>query len=170
MVPRTSALLNRLTESATLAMARKAAELKAAGLDVISLSLGEPDFDTPEPIKAAGIRGIEQNFSHYTPVPGLVSLREAIVHKLKRDNGLAYQPSQIVVSNGAKQSITNAVLALVDPGDEVLIPAPYWVSYVDMVQLAGGTPVIVPTRVEDDFKATPERLAQAITPKTRLLI
>lgn len=170
MVPRTSALLNRLTESATLAMARKAAELKAAGLDVISLSLGEPDFDTPEPIKAAGIRGIEQNFSHYTPVPGLLSLREAIVHKLKRDNGLAYQPSQIVVSNGAKQSITNAVLALVDPGDEVLIPAPYWVSYVDMVQLAGGTPVIVPTRVEDDFKATPERLAQAITPKTRLLI
>lgn len=103
-------------------------------------------------------------------MPGLLSLREAIVHKLKRDNGLAYQPSQIVVSNGAKQSITNAVLALVDPGDEVLIPAPYWVSYVDMVQLAGGTPVIVPTRVEDDFKATPERLAQAITPKTRLLI
>jgi aspartate aminotransferase len=170
MVQRTSALLQRLTESATLAMARKAAELKAAGIDVISLSLGEPDFDTPEPIKAAGIRGIEENFSHYTPVPGLLSLREAIARKLKRDNGLDYKPSQIVVSNGAKQSITNAVLALVDPGDEVLIPAPYWVSYVDMVQLAGGTPVIVPTTVEQDFKPTPEALEAAITPRTRLLI
>lgn len=170
MVQRTSALLQRLTESATLAMARKAAELKAAGIDVISLSLGEPDFDTPEPIKAAGIRGIEENFSHYTPVPGLLSLREAIARKLKRDNGLDYKPSQIVVSNGAKQSITNAVLALIDPGDEVLIPAPYWVSYVDMVQLAGGTPVIVTTTVEQDFKPTPEALEAAITPRTRLLI
>lgn len=151
-------------------MARKAAELKAAGIDVISLSLGEPDFDTPEPIKAAGIRGIEENFSHYTPVPGLLSLREAIARKLKRDNGLDYKPSQIVVSNGAKQSITNAVLALIDPGDEVLIPAPYWVSYVDMVQLAGGTPVIVTTTVEQDFKPTPEALEAAITPRTRLLI
>jgi aspartate aminotransferase len=151
-------------------MARKAAELKAAGVDVISLSLGEPDFDTPELIKAAGIRGIEENYSHYTPVPGLLSLREAIARKLKRDNGLDYKPSQIVVSNGAKQSITNAVLALVDPGDEVLIPAPYWVSYVDMVQLAGGTPVIVPTSVEQDFKPTPEALEAAITPRTRLLI
>lgn len=170
MVQRTSALLQRLTESATLAMARKAAELKAAGVDVISLSLGEPDFDTPELIKAAGIRGIEENYSHYTPVPGLLSLREAIARKLKRDNGLDYNPSQIVVSNGAKQSITNAVLALVDPGDEVLIPAPYWVSYVDMVQLAGGTPVILPTSVEQDFKPTPEALEAAITPRTRLLI
>ncbi len=170
MVQRTSALLQRLTESATLAMARKAAELKAAGVDVISLSLGEPDFDTPELIKAAGIRGIEENYSHYTPVPGLLSLREAIARKLKRDNGLDYKPSQIVVSNGAKQSITNAVLALVDPGDEVLIPAPYWVSYVDMVQLAGGTPVILPTSVEQDFKPTPEALEAAITPRTRLLI
>ena len=170
MVQRTSALLQRLTESATLAMARKAAELKAAGIDVISLSLGEPDFDTPEPIKAAGIRGIEENFSHYTPVPGLLSLREAIARKLKRDNGLDYKPSQIVVSNGAKQSITNAVLALIDPGDEVLIPAPYWVSYVDMVQLAGGTPVIVTTTVDQDFKPTPEAVEAAITPRTRLLI
>lgn len=170
MVQRTSALLQRLTESATLAMARKAAELKAAGVDVISLSLGEPDFDTPELIKAAGIRGIEENYSHYTPVPGLLSLREAIARKLKRDNGLDYKPSQIVVSNGAKQSITNAVLALVDPEDEVLIPAPYWVSYVDMVQLAGGTPVILPTSVEQDFKPTPEALEAAITPRTRLLI
>ena len=170
MVQRTSALLQRLTESATLAMARKAAELKASGVDVISLSLGEPDFDTPELIKAAGIRGIEENYSHYTPVPGLLSLREAIARKLKRDNGLDYKPSQIVVSNGAKQSITNAVLALVDPGDEVLIPAPYWVSYVDMVQLAGGTPVILPTSVEQDFKPTPEALEAAITPRTRLLI
>lgn len=170
MVQRTSALLQRLTESATLAMARKAAELKAAGVDVISLSLGEPDFDTPELIKAAGIRGIEENYSHYTPVPGLLSLREAIARKLKRDNGLDYNPSQIVVSNGAKQSITNAVLALVDPEDEVLIPAPYWVSYVDMVQLAGGTPVILPTSVEQDFKPTPEALEAAITPRTRLLI
>ena len=133
MQQRTSQLLNRLSESATIAMARKANELKSAGVDVISLSLGEPDFDTPELIKDAGIEAIKNNITHYTPVPGLPDVREAISAKFKRDNGLDYAPSQIVVSNGAKQSITNVVLSLVDPGEEVILPAPYWVSYADMV-------------------------------------
>ena len=170
MEPRTSALLGRLSESATIAMARKAAELKASGVDVISLSLGEPDFDTPEAMKAAGIQAIEQNITHYTPVPGLADVREAIARKFLRDNGLAYTADQIVVSNGAKQSITNVVLSLVDPGEEVILPAPYWVSYADMVALAGGTSVVLPTRIEDDFKIQPEALEAAITDKTRLLI
>ncbi|MDA8978972.1 pyridoxal phosphate-dependent aminotransferase [bacterium] len=170
MEPRTSALLGRLSESATIAMARKAAELKASGVDVISLSLGEPDFDTPEAMKAAGIQAIEQNITHYTPVPGLADVREAIARKFLRDNGLAYTADQIVVSNGAKQSITNVVLSLVDPGEEVILPAPYWVSYADMVALAGGTSVVLPTRIEDDFKIQPEALEAAINDKTRLLI
>lgn len=170
MEPRTSALLGRLSESATIAMARKAAELKASGIDVISLSLGEPDFDTPELLKQAGIQAIEQNITHYTPVPGLQDVREAIAAKFKRDNNLPYTPDQIVVSNGAKQSITNVVLSLVDPGEEVILPAPYWVSYADMVALAGGTSVVLPTRIEDDFKIQPEALEAAITPQTRLLI
>lgn len=170
MEPRTSALLGRLSESATIAMARKAAELKASGVDVISLSLGEPDFDTPEGMKAAGIQAIEQNITHYTPVPGLADVREAIARKFLRDNGLAYTADQIVVSNGAKQSITNVVLSLVDPGEEVILPAPYWVSYADMVALAGGTSVVLPTRIEDDFKIQPEALEAAINDKTRLLI
>jgi len=170
MTPRTSDLLNRLSESATIAMARKATELKEAGIDVISLSLGEPDFDTPESLKEAGIQAIRENVTHYTPVPGIAGVREAISAKFKRDNGLDYSPNQIVVSNGAKQSITNVVLALINPGDEVLLPAPFWVSYQDMVMLAGGTPVILPTKIEHDFKIQPEELESAITPKTRLVI
>ena len=170
MNPRTSALLNRLSESATIAMARKAAELKSSGLDIISLSLGEPDFDTPMLMKAAGIEAIEQNVTHYTPVPGILSVREAICRKFERDNGLHFTPGQIVLSNGAKQSITNVVLSLVDAGEEVILPAPYWVSYADMVAFANGKSVVLPTRIEEDFKIQPAALEAAITPKTRLLI
>ena len=170
MTQRTSQLLNRLSESATIAMARKATELKKSGVDVISLSLGEPDFDTPELLKAAGIQAIEENITHYTPVPGILDVREAISKKFKRDNGLDYGPDQIVVSNGAKQSITNVVLSLVDPGEEVILPAPYWVSYADMVALAGGTSRVLATSIEHDFKIQPEALEAAITDKTRLLI
>lgn len=170
MEMRTSALLGRLSESATIAMARKAAELKSSGMDVISLSLGEPDFDTPDPLKAAGIAAIEDNVTHYTPVPGIQDVREAIAYKFQRDNGLPYTPDQIVVSNGAKQSITNVVLSLVDPGEEVILPAPYWVSYADMVALAGGKSVVMPTRIEDDFKIQPEALEAVINENTRLLI
>jgi len=170
MTQRTSQLLNRLSESATIAMARKATELKKSGVDVISLSLGEPDFDTPEVLKAAGIKAIEENITHYTPVPGILAVREAISQKFKRDNGLDYAPDQIVISNGAKQSITNVVLSLVDPGEEVILPAPYWVSYADMVALAGGTSKVLATSIEHDFKIQPEALEAAITDKTRLLI
>jgi aspartate aminotransferase len=170
MTPRTSQLLNRLSESATIAMARKATELKKSGIDVISLSLGEPDFDTPEVLKAAGIKAIEDNITHYTPVPGIQEVREAISLKFKRDNGLDYAPDQIVVSNGAKQSITNVVLSLVDPGEEVILPAPYWVSYADMVALAGGTSRVLATSIDHDFKIQPEALEAAINDKTRLLI
>ena len=170
MTPRTSQLLNRLSESATIAMARKATELKKSGIDVISLSLGEPDFDTPEVLKAAGIKAIEDNITHYTPVPGIQEVRQAISLKFKRDNGLDYAPDQIVVSNGAKQSITNVVLSLVDPGEEVILPAPYWVSYADMVALAGGTSRVLATSIDHDFKIQPEALEAAINDKTRLLI
>ena len=170
MEKRLSSLLNRLSESATIAMARKAAELKSSGVDVISLSLGEPDFDTPLPMKEAGIQAIENNITHYTPVPGILSVREAICRKFERDNGLLFNPDQIVVSNGAKQSITNVVLALVDPGEEVILPAPYWVSYADMVAFAGGKSVILPTRIEEDFKINPHTLEKAINTNTRLLI
>lgn len=170
MTHRTSQLLNRLSESATIAMARKATELKKSGVDVISLSLGEPDFDTPDALKAAGIKAIEDNITHYTPVPGIQEVREAISQKFKRDNGLDYAPNEIVVSNGAKQSITNVVLSLVDPGEEVILPAPYWVSYADMVALAGGTSKILATSIEHDFKIQPEALEAAINKNTRLLI
>ncbi|MDA0913452.1 MAG: pyridoxal phosphate-dependent aminotransferase [Bacteroidetes bacterium] len=170
MEERTSQLLNRLSESATIAMARKATELKNAGIDIISLSLGEPDFDTPNAMKAAGIGAIEQNITHYTPVPGLLDVREAICMKFKRDNNLDFSPDQIVVSNGAKQSITNVVLSLVDPGEEVILPAPYWVSYADMVAFAGGTSKIISTKIEHDFKIQPEELESAISDKTRLMI
>lgn len=170
MTHRTSQLLNRLSESATIAMARKATELKKSGVDVISLSLGEPDFDTPDALKAAGIKAIEDNITHYTPVPGIQEVREAISQKFKRDNGLDYAPHEIVVSNGAKQSITNVVLSLVDPGEEVILPAPYWVSYADMVALAGGTSKILATSIEHDFKIQPEALEAAINENTRLLI
>jgi len=166
----TSALLQRLSESATIAMARKARELKDQGIDVISLSLGEPDFDTPAEMKQAGIDAIHANDTHYTPVPGTPQVRNAIVKKFKRDNGLEYTPDQVVVSTGAKQSLANVVLSLVDPGDEVILPAPFWVSYEEIVKVAGGVPVVIPTRIEDDYKIQPAELEAAITPKTRLVM
>lgn len=162
--------LNRLAPSATLAMSQKSAELKAQGVDVINLSVGEPDFNTPDHIKEAAKRAVDENYSRYSPVPGYPALKKAIVDKLKNENGLDYEPSQIICSNGAKQSVCNAVLALVNPGDEVIIPAPYWVSYPQMVLLAEGTPVTVEATIEQDFKITPEQLETAITPKTRALI
>ncbi len=170
MESQTSHLLGRLSESATIAMSRKARELKAAGRDIISLSLGEPDFDTPAAIKAAGIEAIENNFTHYPPVPGYADVREAICDKLRRDNGLDYAVNQIVISTGAKQSLMNVVLSLVDPGDEVILPAPYWVSYADMTNLAGGKVVAVDTGIEQDFKMTADQLRNALTPKTRIVM
>ncbi len=170
MENRTSDLLNRLSESATIAMARMARELKASGVDVISLSLGEPDFDTPAVLKQAGIDAINANETHYTPVPGTPRIREAISKKFKRDNGLDYAPDQIVVSTGAKQSLANVVLSLVNPGDEVILPAPYWVSYEEIVKVAGGIPVIIPTTINEDYKINPESLEAAINEKTRLVI
>ncbi len=162
--------LNRLAPSATLAMSQRSGELRAQGIDVINLSVGEPDFNTPEHIKAAAIKAVEENWSKYSPVPGYPSLKQAIVNKLKTENGLDYAPSQILCSNGAKQSVCNTIMALVNPGDEVVIPAPYWVSYPQMVLLAEGTPVFVEATIEQDFKITPEQLEAAITPKTRALI
>ncbi len=162
--------LNRLSPSATLAMSQKSAELKAQGIDVINLSVGEPDFNTPDHIKAAAIRAVEENYSRYSPVPGYPALREAIVKKLKNENGLDYTATQISVSNGAKQSVCNTVMTLVNDGDEVIIPAPYWVSYPEMAKLAGGVPVFVEAGIEQDFKMTPAQLEAAITPRTRLLI
>ena len=162
--------LNRLSESATLAMARMSRELKAQGHDVIALSLGEPDFDTPEFVKEAAKKAVDNNFSHYTPVPGLAELREAIAEKLKRDNGLDYTPDQIVASTGAKQSIANVCMSLLNPGDEVLLPAPYWVSYFEIIKLAEGTPIEIPSSIEADFKVNPEQLEAAITPNTKLLL
>ena len=170
MEPRTSQLLGRLSESATIAMSRKARELKAAGRDIISLSLGEPDFDTPNAIKAAGIQAIDDNFTHYPPVPGYGEVRQAICDKLKRDNGLDYGPDQIVVSTGAKHSLMNVVLSLVDPGDEVILPTPYWVSYADMTNLAGGKVVTVETGIAQDFKMTADQLRSALTNKTRIVM
>lgn len=162
--------LNRLSPSATLAMSQKSSELKAQGVDVINLSVGEPDFNTPDHIKAAAIKAVEENYSRYSPVPGYPALRKAISAKLKNENGLDYAPAQILCSNGAKQSVCNAIMALVNAGDEVIIPAPYWVSYPQMVKLAEGEPVIVEAGIEQDFKITPEQLEAAITPKTRALI
>ncbi len=162
--------LNRLAPSATLAMSQKSTEMKAQGIDVINLSVGEPDFHTPDGIKEAAKQAIDDNWSYYSPVPGYVDLRKAIVEKLKRENGLEYSTSEILVSNGAKQSVCNTIMALVDDGDEVIIPAPYWVSYPQMVKLAGGEPVIVNATFEQNFKMTAEQLENAITPKTRLLI
>ena len=162
--------LNRLAPSATLAMSQKSSEMKAQGVDVINLSVGEPDFNTPNHIKEAAKKAIEDNFSRYSPVPGYPELRKAIVAKLKNENGLDYSMSEILVSNGAKQSVCNTVMALVNDGEEVIIPAPYWVSYPQMVKLAGGTPVIVNAGFDQDFKMTPEQLEAAITPKTRMLI
>lgn len=162
--------LNRLAPSATLAMSQKSSELKAQGVDVINLSVGEPDFNTPDHIKQAAIKAVEENWTRYSPVPGYPTLKDAIVNKLKNENGLEYKPSQILVSNGAKQSVCNTLMAIVNPGDEVIIPAPYWVSYPQMVLLSEGTPVFVEAKIEQDFKITPEQLEAAITPKTRALI
>lgn len=162
--------IKSLSESQTIAMAKKSRELKAQGHDIISLSLGEPDFHTPEFIKDAAKKAIDENYTTYTPVPGYLELREAISRKFKRDNNLDYTPNQIVVSTGAKQSITNVVMSLLNPGEEVLIPAPYWVSYLEMVKLAEGVPVIIHADIDNDFKVTPEQLEASITDKTRMII
>lgn len=162
--------LNRLAPSATLAMSQKSSEMKAQGIDVINMSVGEPDFNTPDHIKEAAKKAVDDNWSRYSPVPGYPDLRKAVVEKLKRENGLDYSVSEILVSNGAKQAVCNAVMALVDDGDEVIIPAPYWVSYPQMALLAGGTPVHIPAGFDQNFKITPEQLEAAITPKTRMLI
>lgn len=162
--------LNRLAPSQTLAMSQKSGEMKAQGIDVINMSVGEPDFNTPDHIKEAAKKAVDENFSRYSPVPGYMDLRKAIVAKLKNENNLDYTTSEILVSNGAKQSVCNTVMALVNDGEEVIIPAPYWVSYPQMVKLAGGTPVIVNAGFEQNFKMTPEQLEAAITPKTRMLI
>lgn len=162
--------LNSLSLSETLAMSQKSSELKAQGIDVINLSVGEPDFFTPEHIKEAAKKAIEDNFSFYSPVPGYPSLRKAITQKLKKENGLDYTPEQIVCANGAKQAVCNTLLCVVNPGDEVIIPAPYWVSYVEMVKLAEGKSVIVSANIEQNFKITPAQLEAAITPKTKVLM
>lgn len=165
-----SDLVASLAQSATLAMSQKSAELRASGVDVINLSVGEPDFNTPEHIKEAAKRAIDENYTFYSPVPGYMSLRKAIADKLARENGLAFDAGQIVVSNGAKQALCNVILSLVNPGEEVLIPTPAWVSYVEMVKLARGKAVTIPTTIESDFKITPAQLEAAITPKTRAII
>lgn len=162
--------LAALSPSETLAMSQKSNELKAQGIDVINLSVGEPDFNTPDHIKAAAKQAVDDNFSFYSPVPGYPALRKAICEKLKRENGLDYDPAQIVCSNGAKQSVCNVLLAVVGKGDEVIIPAPYWVSYPEMVKLAEGTSVFIYAGIEQDFKITPAQLAEAITPRTKAII
>lgn len=162
--------IKNLAESETLAMTRKCRELKAKGHQVINLSIGEPDFNTPEFIKEAAKEAIDQNFTHYPPVAGYPELREAICHKLKRDNKLDYIPEQVIVSAGAKHSIANVILSLVDPGDEVLVPVPYWVSYKELIKLAEGVPVFIEAPIHQDFKITPAQLEAAITPKTKLII
>ena len=167
---RLSERVNRLHPSATLAMSARSAELKAQGVPVINMSVGEPDFNTPEHIKEAGIKAINENWTRYSPVPGYPSLREAICNKLKNENELSFKPEQIVVSNGGKQSVCGAIMAIVNSGDEVIVPAPYWVSYPEMVLMADGTPVFIPSGIEQDFKITPAQLEAAITPKTKALI
>ena len=162
--------LNRLSPSATLAMSQKSNELKAQGVDVINMSVGEPDFNTPEHIKEAAKQAIDDNFSRYSPVPGYPALRNAIVAKLKNENGLDYTAAQISCANGAKQSVCNAIMVLVNEGDEVIVPAPYWVSYPEMVKMADGTPVIITAGIDQDFKITPAQLEAAITSKTKALI
>lgn len=162
--------LNRLAPSATLAMSQKSSEMKAQGIDVINLSVGEPDFNTPDHIKTAAKEAIDENYSKYSPVPGYPDLRKAIVDKLHRENQLDYEVAEILVSNGAKQSVCNTLMALVDEGDEVIIPAPYWVSYPQMVKLAGGNPTIMKTGFAQEFKISPEQLEAAITPKTKVII
>lgn len=161
--------INSLAPSATLEMAAKARELRAAGKDIIGLSLGEPDFNTPDYIKEAAIQAINDDYNSYTPVDGYGELKDAIITKFKRDNGLTYDPAQIVVSTGAKQALYNVAQVVLNAGEEVILPCPYWVSYSDIVKLADGVPVEVPTSIENDFKMTPEQLEAAITPKTRML-
>lgn len=161
--------INQMVLSPTLAMAAKTRELKAQGKDIIGLSLGEPDFNIPEIIKQAAIEAINQNYSKYSPIDGFLELREAICEKFKRDNQLIYKPSQIVVSTGAKQSLANAALVMLNEGDEVILPAPYWVSYSEIIKIAQGVPIEVPTTIENNFKITPEQLEKAITPKTKMI-
>ncbi len=162
--------VNELEESATLAMAARSRELKNQGKDIISLSLGEPDFFTPDFIKAAAKKAIDDNYSTYMPVQGYQDLREAICLKFKRDNGLTYTPDQIVVSTGAKQSLINVILCMINPGDEVIVPAPYWVTYFEQVKMAGGIPVVIHTTIDSDFKITPDQLKKAITPKSKMMV
>lgn len=162
--------LNRLAPSATLAMSQRSNEMMAQGINVINMSVGEPDFMTPDHVKEAGKKAIDDNFSKYSPIPGYLSLRKAIANKLKRENNLNYSASEVIVGTGGKQGVCNTILALVNPGDEVIIPAPYWVSYPQMVKLAGGGPVIVPAGIEQDFKVTADQLKAAITSKTKLII
>ena len=162
--------LNRLAPSATLAMSQRSNEMMAQGINVINMSVGEPDFMTPDYVKEAGKKAIDDNFSKYSPVPGYLSLRKAIANKLKRENNLNYSASEVIVGTGGKQGVCNTILALVNPGDEVIIPAPYWVSYPQMVKLAGGEPVIVPAGIEQDFKVTADQLKAAITSRTKLII
>ena len=165
-----SSLMSRFNEPETLKMAKLGRELRAQGIDVTDLSLGEPDFDTPDHIKEAAKKAIDENFSHYTPVSGYLDLRQAVCTKLFRDNGLQYTPEQIVVSTGAKQSIANLVLALIDAGDEVIIPTPYWVTYSEIVRLAGGVPVFIQTKLESGYKITAAQLEAAITSNTKLFM
>ena len=162
--------INNVTPSATLEMAAKARELRASGKDIIGLSLGEPDFKVPDYIREAAIQAVNDGYNSYTPVDGYVDLKEAIITKYKRDNGLTYEPSQIVVSTGAKQALYNVAQVCLNKGDEVILPCPYWVSYSDIVKLAEGVPVEVPTSIATDFKMTPEQLEAAITPKTKMLV
>ncbi|MEA3316507.1 MAG: pyridoxal phosphate-dependent aminotransferase, partial [Bacteroidota bacterium] len=164
-----SSRVSSLAISQTLAMSQKSRELQAKGIDVINLSVGQPDFNTPQHIKDAAIKAINENYTSYTPAPGYMDLRKAISNKLKNENNLDYSPEQIIVSNGAKHSLANIILSLINKNDEVIIPAPYWVSYIELVKLAEGKNVVVPTTLDSNFKITPEQLRQAITPKTKLL-
>jgi aspartate aminotransferase len=162
--------INNLAESQTLAMAKKSRELQAQGKDIISLSIGEPDFNTPDFIKEAAKKAIDDNITRYTPVSGILELRKAISQKFKRDNNLDYSFDQVVVSTGAKQSIANVILSMVNPGEEVIVPVPYWVSYIETIKLAEGVPVTIPTSIESNFKITPEQLKKAITPKSKMIV
>lgn len=162
--------IKNMAASQTLAMSQKSSELRAAGVDVINLSVGEPDFNTPDHIKEAAKTAIDENYTHYPPVPGYMDLRQAIADKLKKENGVSYSASQIVVSGGAKQSLSNVIMSVVNPGDEVIIPTPAWVSYVEMVKLAGGENVLVPASIEQNFKITPAQFEAAITPRTRMVM
>ena len=162
--------VNRLAASATFAMMQKSNELAAQGVNVVNMSVGEPDFNTPDYVKNAAKQAIDENYSTYSPVPGYMSLRKACSDKLKRENNLDYAPTQIVVSTGAKQSLCNAIMAVVNPGDEVLLPSPCWVSYPEMVKLAGGVPVVIKAGIEQDFKVTAQQIADAITPKTKAIM